>query len=748
MKKSIRTRVITVYGSLMAITLLMVTALVLFVVHSIIHVQVQKALTNRSFFLAERLEQRLSYLVENSELLTSNHLMVNALTDAEGRENYLTPLVENFMEGKDVVSLNVVDFDGRPIFKTQEEIPRYNESTQLRDALAIGVTSVYLQKRDQNMVVVAPIKYYDTTQGAVVIVFDLQAVATRQIRSIENESFFMKLVHNGAVVFRYNYDPKKQYTSYRYSFEDKNYFLHQLGIEVEMGLPTSLFNAPLKKALFILVVIGLFSLLVGIFSAYLISHGITKPILELYARVKAADKNNDVLCSPLGTHDELDELARAFDERTLKLQYQAEHDSLTDLPNRVLFIDRLNQAIKRHEEDGTIFAVLFLDLDRFKEVNDSFGHQCGDELLKVVSAKMEKALSQRDSIARIGGDEFTILLNGNPSEKMIADTVIRLMQVFEAPMSIHHHNFFITCSIGIALYPQHGQTSDVLLKNADTAMYKAKDEGRNTYRFYTDDLTDRVLERVTMETDLKQAIVNNEFEVYYQPQVDIRTKQIHGMEALIRWQHPTKGFITPDTFIPLAEETGLIIEIDRWMMRTSMQQFVKWQKQGLKPGVLSINLSMIQLNDEDFLDAVNMAISDSNISTKSVMFEVTETQVMRNPEQAIILLNDLKKLGVGLAIDDFGTGHSSLSYLKRLPVEKIKIDQSFVRDIPYDADDMTLTKAIIALSRSLQLNIIAEGVETEEQANFLLANNCTEAQGYLYYKPQSSTDMTVILQNQ
>lgn len=740
----IKTKVILLIGTLIALAMVSMTGVVLYLAHIQISSQTRLQAQNELHTLQQQIMQRARYLIENTELLASNKLMINALTDAEGRKNYLPPLIENFTKGKDVKSLNLVDFDGKPIFQTTDNIPRYNESSQLRTALAMGALAYYIQVSDHQMVVVAPIKYYETTQGALVVVYDIKAIAQRH--TLANKRTAVHLIADTQRIASYNYLPQEEYHPFIARTSDEIPLARELGLSIEIGIPDSEFRAPLTHALILLLASGVMFTGFGVFFAYVAADRITKPILELYKRVNSSKTDNEVMCSPLGTHDELEELAVAFDERTLQLQYQAEHDSLTDLPNRVLMIDRLTQAIKLAERTGTKLAILFLDLDRFKEVNDSFGHSFGDDLLKRVSELIESAIRTSDSVARLGGDEFIILVDRIDNDHAITTIGQKLITLFQEPFTIKEHQFFITCSIGIAVYPAHGTTSDELLRNADAAMYKAKNEGRNKYHFYSDDMTQQAVERVTLETQMRRALDNDEFEVYFQPQVDMQTGKITGMEALIRWNHPEMGLVPPNKFIPLAEDTGMIVQIDRWVMRSAMQQFAAWIEQGFDPGILSINLSMIQLNHKDFINQVKITIFDSHLDPARIMFEITETQIMRNPEQAIIILNQLRELGVGLAVDDFGTGHSSLSYIKRLPIGKIKIDQSFVRDIPKDADDMKLTQAIISLSRSLGLNVIAEGVETDEQVSFLMANDCYEAQGYLYHRPQNTEAVTTILQ--
>jgi len=742
-KQSIRNKVVIQVTAQVVTASVLIIIMVLFIVNKQLSEHTQTLLSNKAENIHEKIEQRIRYLVENTVLLTKNELMVNALTDSLGRKRYLPPLVENFMEGKNVTSVDVVDYDGRPIFQTQRNTPLYNKSKNLRAALVLNQVSVYIQKDDNKMVIISPIEYYSTTQGAVVVVFDIASIVKEHLPF--DETLYMKLIKDNKPIFSYNYYPNIEYRSFTHYADDKTQMFKNLDVTLEIGLPEDIYRAPINEAIIKLVLLSFIFIVISIITSTITANRITQPILELYRRVKASGDNRDILCSPLGSNDELEKLAKAFDERTLLLRYQAEHDALTNLPNRVLFIDRLHQAIKIANRKDEKIAVLFLDLDRFKEVNDSFGHDFGDKLLKVVSKEIKSILRESDSIARLGGDEFSILLDRIKNEDAIVDIIQKIMHTFKEPFSIENHKFFITCSIGIAVYPLNGETPDELLKNADAAMYKAKDDGRNTYQFYIDAMTDKAYERITLETQLRQALKNEEFEVYYQPQVDMSSEHIIGMEGLVRWHHPEKGFVAPDKFIPLAEETGIIVELDRWVMKSAIEQFMKWRADGLNPGVLSLNLSMIQLDHEDFIDEVKKIISLTSMPAKLLMFEVTESQIMGNPEQTIVMLKKLKEIGLGLAIDDFGTGHSSLSYLKRLPVDKIKIDQSFVRDIPNDSDDMELTRAIIAIAKSLRRSVIAEGVETYEQAKFLQENDCVEAQGYLYHKPQDAKSVTKLL---
>ncbi len=427
------------------------------------------------------------------------------------------------------------------------------------------------------------------------------------------------------------------------------------------------------------------------------------------------------------------------------LQYQAEHDALTDLPNRNLFLDRLSQSIKHAKRNNKKVAVLFLDLDRFKEVNDSLGHHVGDELLKIISIRLQKNIRHSDTVSRIGGDEFTMIIDQIGSMEEIIDTVQKVINSINELVQIEEHQIYVTFSIGIAVYPDDAKDSDSLLKNADAAMYKAKSEGRNNYQFYTSDMTKKALERITLEAELKEALINNELDVYYQMQMNIENNTLIGMEALSRWKHPKLGMIPPSKFIPLAERTGLILELDQWVMNQAITQWVKWIDSGLVPGKLSLNLSQIQLDSINFIEDISNLIKKHQIEPSLLMFEITESQIMNDIEHSIKQLHKLNELGIELAIDDFGTGYSSLSYLKQLPIDKLKIDQSFIRDIPDDLDDVEITKTIIAMANGLNLEVIAEGVETKEQNDFLLQNGCKEIQGYLYSKPSPAFEIEKLL---
>jgi len=436
---------------------------------------------------------------------------------------------------------------------------------------------------------------------------------------------------------------------------------------------------------------------------------------------------------------------KLLEEQTQKLSYQANHDALTNLPNRILFKDRLEQTISLSTSHSEEFALLFIDLDQFKKINDTLGHNIGDYVLIEIAYRLAKTIREEDTLARLGGDEFTIILNnvnGIQNASSVAQEIINCMK---EPIIVKGNTLFISASIGISMFPNDSKKNENLLKYADTAMYKAKDEGRNNFQFYSSEMTAQAIKRVTIEINLRTAIKENQFIVYFQPQYDAITESILGMEALVRWNHPKLGIISPAKFMEIAEDSGLIIDIDRIVMKNAMLQFTLWYKNGLNPGTLALNLAMKQLSKDDFIPILTQTIKDTNFQAQWLELEVTESQVMNNPDASIKKLQEISDIGIKLAIDDFGTGYSSLAYLKKLPLDKLKIDQSFIKDIPEDEDDIAITKAIIALGHSLKLNLIAEGVETKEQKDFLLENNCNNIQGFYYSKPITAEEITKLL---
>lgn len=427
------------------------------------------------------------------------------------------------------------------------------------------------------------------------------------------------------------------------------------------------------------------------------------------------------------------------------LRYQAHHDALTELPNRVLFTDRLEQGIEKAKRQKVGLALFFIDLDKFKHINDSLGHGVGDSVLKLVAKRLEGIIRKEDTLARLSGDEFTVIMEELTQPEDASLLAEKILEVLAEPMHIDDYILYVSGSIGISLYPQDAADAQYLLKYADTAMYKAKEEGRNNFQFYSSDMTEFALEHMALKTSLRQAIDNGEFIIHYQPQISTCTNTLVGLEALVRWEHPTMGTLTPNTFIPLAEETGMIVEIDHWVMKTAMQQIAKWYGAGLKPGILALNVSTNQLESTDFFQKIEENMKRYGFKSKWLELEITEGQMLKKPEEVIDKLEKINNLGIGISIDDFGTGYSSLSLLKRLPINRLKIDQSFIKDIPKNEEDVAIVKAILALAGSLKLDLIAEGVETLAQRDFLIENGCINIQGNYYSPPVPEKEMKEIL---
>ena len=438
----------------------------------------------------------------------------------------------------------------------------------------------------------------------------------------------------------------------------------------------------------------------------------------------------------------------------------AYYDRLTGLPNRHLFSKELEEVIDLAREHDNRFAMMFVDLDRFKRINDTLGHSMGDELLKAVALRLERCTRSGDSVmhveaqtrgniqlARLGGDEFVIMLHDVSDESEATVIANRVSASLAAPFSCRGHQLVVTPSIGIAFYPRDGETRDELLMNADSAMYRAKAAGRNTHQFYSGTMKLRSLHRLSIEEELRKAIENEDFELYYQPKVDLDTWSIVGAEALLRWKHSERGWISPVDFIPVAEETGLILPLGTWVMQAACEQIEKWRHTALGQLVVSVNVSSHQVSSDDLLETVKNTVLGTGIEPSKLELEITESMLMRDVDSTIETMVKLKKFGVGLSIDDFGTGYSSLSYLKKFPIDALKIDSSFVRDLQSDNDDAAICAAILAMARTLDLKVVAEGVELDAQVEYLRSHQCDQIQGYLFSKPIPASDFEALFEN-
>jgi diguanylate cyclase (GGDEF)-like protein len=446
-------------------------------------------------------------------------------------------------------------------------------------------------------------------------------------------------------------------------------------------------------------------------------------------------------------------LEKKIKERTLSLQnalekqeYLATHDILTSLPNRVLLADRLRQLIAYSKRDKSLFAILFFDIDRFKLVNDSLGHSLGDELLKVVAKRLLSSVRENDTVARIGGDEFVVILNQLRDVQDINAITQNIMEILRQPIVIGEHKLLVTTSVGISIYPKDGDTIDDLLRNADIAMYKAKGLGCNQFQFYSEKLNKEGLERLEWETALHLAIRNQEFFLHYQPLFDIETNKILSVEALIRWNHPQKGIIFPMDFIPLAEQNGLIIPIGEWALKEACSQNKKWQEMGLTKVRVAVNMASQQLKQPNIVERIKCILKETGLDPSYLELELTENTIINSIESSDAL-GEFKKLGINIALDDFGTGYSNLHYLRKIPLDRLKVGQAFVESIGLNRGDEIITKAIIAMARSLNLDVVVEGVETKSQINFLKTINCDKVQGFYFSKPLPARDVESILRN-
>lgn len=461
---------------------------------------------------------------------------------------------------------------------------------------------------------------------------------------------------------------------------------------------------------------------------------ITKPIdlRHVEASVERALKHSELLKEKRRYKEQLEALLQ---QRTAEVDWLAYYDTVTQLPNRALFEDRLTQACAIAKSTGQSLGVLFISLDQFKKVNDSLGHAPGDSLLREFAERLKSCISKSDTVARFGNDEFALLKTQIDGTNDVIETIGSLSQVLKFSFDLPGHELYATASVGVSMFPIDGEDCHTLLKHAGAALYKAKKSGGANYQFFTADMHDLATRRLALETNLRRAIQNEEFLIHYQPRVSVDSLAITGVEALVRWQHPQFGLVSPSEFIPLAEDTGLIVPIGEWVLRQACEQNRRWQDQGFAPVQVAVNISGRQFHDRDLSHNVISILNESGLAPHHLELELTESSIMQNAEFAANVLTRWRNMGINISIDDFGTGVSSLASLKRLPIGALKIDQSFVRDATHDPDDAAIVMAIITLAHNLRLRVVAEGVETEEQLRFLQLLRCDEIQGYFFSKP-------------
>jgi diguanylate cyclase (GGDEF)-like protein/PAS domain S-box-containing protein len=466
--------------------------------------------------------------------------------------------------------------------------------------------------------------------------------------------------------------------------------------------------------------------------------GVETPIEDSAAPIH--DRRGHVIGAVMVFHD-----VSALRAAALRMSYLAQHDSLTDLPNRVLLTDRLTQSICLAERSGHKVGLLFLDLDGFKHVNDCLGHTVGDRLLRTVAQCLRLCVRSSDTVSRLGGDEFVIMLSQISHARDAAYIADKVLQAIREPRHLGEHDLHLTASIGIVSYPDDGANAEMLLRNADFAMYQAKDAGRDNYQFFKPELNLRALERQSLQGSLRQALQHQEFVLHYQPKLSLQTGAIRGVEALIRWRHPQTGLMPPAQFIPVAEESGLIVPIGRWVLREACRQARAWQDAGIAPLTVAVNISSVELRAKGFIAGLRASLTETGLDPDRLELELTETFLMQDSLATAAVLEAIRNLGVRLALDDFGTGFSCLSYLKRFPIDTLKIDRSFVRDLATDADNAGIVKAVINMGKSLHMRVVAEGVETREQLLFLQEHSCSDGQGYYFAHPMPPGELTQLM---
>jgi len=525
-------------------------------------------------------------------------------------------------------------------------------------------------------------------------------------------------------------------------------------LAVTVAAVTVLLGTP-PHEIFIPAAIGLGSVLSAAIVGWRMSARIARPLVALKEGVIAVARGDFNASVRATSNDEIGVLCDAFNQMAVDLKskldhlaHVAHHDTLTHLPNRVLTYDRLQQALARARRRGLKVAVIFLDLDRFKAINDTLGHAGGDQALRQLSERLTTCLGADDTVGRLGDDEFAFVLPDLADGQDCSRFAEGLLQSLALPIRIDQHQTVITGSIGVAVFPSDGDDADTLLKNADAAMCRAKELGRNNVQFYAPQMHKQALGNLQLEADLRQALAREEFVLQFQAKVSLESGQISGFEALIRWQRPGETLVPPAQFVPLLERTGLIVPVGEWVIRAACRQIRAWRDEGIRPLPVAINLSARQFQRQDVCGTVKRALAEFEIEPRLLEIEITETTAMEHSEDMVATLRDLKALGVRIAIDDFGTGYSSLSYLKRFPVDSIKIDRSFIGQVADNPDDAAIAKAIIMMAHSLQLTVTAEGVETAAQLAFLVSNNCNEVQGYYFSRPLPATECGALLKQQ
>ncbi len=646
-------------------------------------------------------------------------------------------------------------FVGKPLIMTDRSVDPISAAPRLRGYLVLTVSLQELAREIERTVI---------GREGYLLATDAEGNVLFQSNTVSLHEPIERLAMDGLLNTKMHGPPARRFFNGVTSFVDRVQMhrdMHLIAV-----LPERELIAISQKLATIVAAITLITILVTTACLFLaLNHLIIRPIYKLRHISRQVGRGNWDVQSDVNSRDEIGDLATAFEEMASNLKnsdkqvrFLAYHDSLTGLPNRAMFKEYLNHAIARARRYEEQLALLFLDIDHFKRVNDSLGHHIGDELLQVVAERLSKSLREGDFIAadldagkpnkllsRLGGDEFIVLLPNLHHADDAGRVARRLLEVLSQAISVGGHECYTSASIGITLYPEDGEHADDLIKNADVAMYYAKELGRNTFQYYRDSKNRHVFERLALEGKLRRAIDNNELCLYYQPLVVAETGEIVELEALLRWVDPEEGMIPPNVFIPVAEQTGLILPIGEWVLNEACRQNREWQKVGHPPVVVSVNVSNIQFARHKITSSMKKALARSGLDPSYLEIEITESAIMARPDEAVETLERVKSLGVSIALDDFGTGYSSLSYLRRFPIDTLKIDRSFIADIEKAEDDQQIVAAIVAMAHALKLRVVAEGVETPDQCRLVTSMGCDVIQGFLYSRPVPADQIPPLL---
>lgn len=715
---------------------------------------IQKTLDNNASLLAGKLSSSLSSVANTLSALTQNTLIINSLMDSLTRNTSLEPFLEDFSTINDMpVDIALTDFEGNAVAGTRSVVDL--TSMWVTPVLEAGVPFISIEKHSSGvyLLLAEPVFYSGTEspEGALINKIDLTHLIDN-LNALGGSGIVRLLQHGKPVMQDVSTAQDIQQLAdpalTKVHLLDLPGIFSHLGLAIEVRAPQEILSQPLNRLAIIYILFGLVLLAIVIILSFLAGGLLTRPLRELeqVAASVVASGSYDHRFN-VSSYTELTRLGQTFNQMLERLgaankqvTILANQDVLTGLANRALFQTNLRIGLLDAQRSSGLLGILLLDLDKFKDINDTMGHPVGDELLKQVSNRLRKLIRATDTVARLGGDEFAIIASHLTKADDAGIFGQAIIDSVAKPFKIYEHHIHISASIGIVIYPDDGDDPDQLLSNADMALYKAKEEGRGNFQFYDPLLNTTAQKRKLMEASIRTGLEKSAFCLHYQPKIDLKSGKIVGVEALIRWQGK-HGLVYPSEFIPVAEDCGLILPLGEWIMREACLQKLVWDKSGLQPFTVAVNLSAVQLRQDDCIERLLQVIKETGIDPTGLQIEITESALMDKMETIARRLSYFQELGVGLAIDDFGTGYSSLSNLKQLSIDVLKIDQSFIRDIEIDANDAAITRAVVQLGRSLDMIVVAEGVETNEQLDFLRLEGCHQTQGFLHSPALSGPEL-------